>query len=184
MMTREKKYGLAWVCVGAVTLPVFIGIPLLAAGVLLLVQGERLKAERWIRVLFWIVPAALALAAAILLAFPIDRVGAEAAIARSILCAVPAGLALLASLAMGALTLARFPSLARKHRIMGLGFGALCVAGACIALVVAFPWPALVLAALTSGIALPVAGLIWLRRRRRAAGASRAKQAVKKETDR
>jgi hypothetical protein len=59
-MKREHKYGTAFSVAGVLTLPFFVGIPLLAVGILLLIWGERIRAECWIRVLFWMVPAALA----------------------------------------------------------------------------------------------------------------------------
>lgn len=163
-MKREQKYGMTLIVVGVLSLPFFIGIPLLATGILLLVKGDRVNAERWIRVLFWIVLAALALAIALLVAFPVEKAcSAESGIARSILCCTPAFLAILVSLAMAALTLARFQSLSQKHRIMGLGFGVLCVLGACIALVFAFPWQALGMAGLS---AVVWACMAWRKRRR------------------
>jgi hypothetical protein len=54
-MKREHKFGTALSVAGILTLPFFVGIPLLAVGILLLAMGERIQAERWIRVLFWTV---------------------------------------------------------------------------------------------------------------------------------
>ena len=103
--------------------------------------------------------AALALAVMFFLLFPIEGGhDAESSIARSILCASPMFLAILISLAMAALTVARFPSLSRKHRVMGLGFGGLCGLAAGVALVAAFPWQSLAVAGLTLGV---WAGLAW-----------------------
>jgi hypothetical protein len=163
-MKREHKYDTALCVAGVLTLPFFVGIPLLAVGILLLIWGERIQAERWIRVLFWMVPAALALAVTLFLLVPIEGGhDAESSIARSILCAAPLFLAILISLAMAALTAARFPSLSRKHRVMGLGFGVLCGLVAGVALVAVFPWPSLATAGLAMGI---WAGVAWRRRRR------------------
>ncbi|MCL4180091.1 MAG: hypothetical protein KJ072_20380 [Verrucomicrobia bacterium] len=163
-MKRENKYGTALTAVGVLTLPFFVGIPLLAVGILLLIWGERIQAERWIRVLFWMVPAALALAAMLFLLFPIEGGhDAESSIARSILCVSPLFLAILISLAMAALTVAQFPSLSRKHRVMGLGFGVLCGLAAGVALVAVFPWQSLAVAGLTLGV---WAAMAWRGRRR------------------
>ncbi len=163
-MKREHKFGTALSAAGVLTLPFFVGIPLLAVGILLLIWGERIQAQRWIRVLFWMVPAAPALSAILFLLFPIEGgQDAESNIARSILCAAPMFLAILISLAMAALTAARFPALSRKHRVMGLGYAALGGLAAGVALVAAFPWPSLATAILTVGIWTVV---MWRRRRR------------------
>jgi hypothetical protein len=146
------------------TLPFLIGIPLSAIGLLLLVQGERLRAERWIRVLFRMVSAALILSVALFVTFPPDGAhSAEAGIARSILCVSPVCLALLLSVAMAALTFARFESLSLKHRIMGLVFGGLSLLGFGTALVIGFPWQMLVIAGLS---ATGLACVRWRKRRR------------------
>jgi hypothetical protein len=162
-MKRERKYGITLTVAGVLTMPLGIGIPLLATGILLLAKEDRIHAEPWIRVLFWIVLAGLALAFALVLAFPIEEArSAESGIARSILCFAPAFLAILVSLAMAALTAARFPSLSPKYRVLGLGFGVLCVSGACIALVLAFPWQALGMAGLSVAV---WACMAWRKRR-------------------
>jgi hypothetical protein len=169
-VNRERKYGLTLTVVGGLTLPFFIGIPLLASGIILLASGGNIRTERWIRVLFSLVVAALALGLALAIAFPVGGHSAETDIGRSVLCFAPVFLAVLFSVAMAALTAARFPSLSLKYRTLGLGFGVLCVSGICIALVLSFPWQALGLAGL-------VATIVWARmawrqrtRRRRAAG--------------
>jgi uncharacterized membrane protein SirB2 len=150
-MNRERKIGTVLTVAGILTLPFFIGIPLLVIGSLLLVQGERLRAERWIRVLFWMVSAALVLSVALFVLFPPDGAhGAESGIARSILCAAPVCLAILISVAMAALTFARFESLSRKHRTMGLFFCGLSLSGFGMALVVGFPWQMLGIAGLSA----------------------------------
>jgi len=168
-VNRERKYGLTLTVVGGLTLPFFIGLPLLASGVVLLVSGGSIRTERWIRVLFCLVLGALALGVGLAIAFPVGGHGAETDIGRSVLCFVPVFLGVLCSLAMAALTAARFPSLSVKDRALGLGFGVLCGLGLCIALVLCFPWPALGLA----GLSIIVWGWIaWRKRRRcrRAAG--------------
>jgi hypothetical protein len=162
-MKRERKFGMTLTVAGVLTMPVGIGIPLLATGILLLAKEDRIRAEPWIRMSFWIVLAALALAFALMLAFPIEGRSAESGIARSILCFAPAFLAILVSLAMAALTAARFPSLSQKDRILGLGFGGLCALGACIGLVLAFPWQALGVAGLS---AVVWACMAWRKKRR------------------
>lgn len=169
MELSEQKYGIALTAVGALTLPFFLGIPLLAIGILLLTQGDRVNAQRWIRVLFWIVLAALSVFGILLIVDPMKegRHSSEGGMAWALLLVTPLCLAILVSLAMAALTLARFQSLSRKDRIMGLGFGGLCVWGGCIALVCAFPWQALGVAVLSAGLSAVVwAGMAWRRRRR------------------
>ena len=163
-MKRERKWGITLTVAGVLTTPLGIGIPLLAIGILLLAKEDRINAEPWIRVLFWIVLAGLALAVALVLAFPIEEArSAESGIARSILCFAPAFLAILVSLAMAALTAARFPSLSPKYRILGLGFGVLCVSGACIALVLAFPWQAVAMVGLSVAVWICMA---WRKKKR------------------
>lgn len=164
MMNREHKIGTVLAVAGFLTLPFFVGIPLLAVGLILLIRGVRLHAERWIRVLFWIASAALILSVALFAMFPPGGAhGAESGIARSILCAAPVCLAILTSVAMAALTFARFESLSRKDRIKGLVFGGLSLLGFGIALVIGFPWQMLGFAGLTAGV---WACMRWRKRRR------------------
>jgi hypothetical protein len=163
-MKRDNTYGTTLSVVGVLTLPFFIGIPLLATGILLLARGERIRTERWIRALFRLVLAALLAALALALAFLLGEArSAESGIARSILCFAPVCLAILLSLAMAALTAARFPDLSPKYRVLGLGFGALFAVAACIALALAFPWQA----AGTAGVSVVAwACMRWRRIRR------------------
>jgi len=163
-MNREHKIGMALIVAGFLTLPFFIGLPLLIIGIVLFVRGIRLHAERWIHVLFWMVSAALILSVALFALFPPDEASsAESGIARSILCAAPVCLAILISVAMAALTAARFESLSRMDRIMGLVFGGLSLLGFGIALVIGFSWQMLGIAGLsTAGWAC----MRWRKRRR------------------
>jgi hypothetical protein len=163
-MNRERKMATVLTVIGVLTLPLFIGIPLLLIGIILLVRGIRVHAERWIRVLFWIVLSALVSAIALFVMFSPDGAhSAESGIARSILCASPVCLAILISVAMAALTAARFESLSRKARMMGLVFGGLTLFGFCMALVIGFPWQMLGIAGLS---AATWAYMRWRKRRR------------------
>lgn len=163
-MNREHKIGTALTVAGILTLPFFIGIPLLLIGIIVLARGIRLQAERWIHALFCIVSAALILAIALFVIFPPDGAhSAESGISRAILCAAPVCLAILISVAMAALTFARLQSLARKDRILGLVFGGLSLLGFGIALAVGFPWQMLGIAVLSSA---GWACIRWRKRRR------------------
>jgi membrane protein implicated in regulation of membrane protease activity len=63
--------------------------------------------------------------------------------------------------AMAVLTVARFQSLSRKARIMGLFFAGLSMVGLCMALVIGFPWQMLGIAAVSTA---GWASMKWRRR--------------------
>lgn len=140
-MTREGRFNLALLVLGVLTLPCIIGVPLLAAGIVLRVSSDRIRIERWIRVLLRAIVSALAVGLALLVAFPSDKAAdSESSIARSILCAAPVFLAVLMGIGMAALTIGLFRTLAPKYRIMGLLPAGLFAVGTGGALVWAFPW--------------------------------------------
>lgn len=162
-MKRETRTAVGWIVAGILTLPFGIGIPLLVVGLALHILGERLRAERWIAVLFWMTLVLLGAGVGLLCAFPVEGAdSAEAGMARSVLGAAPLVLAALLSLAMTALTLARFQSLSTGFRVRGLACGALLVGTAVVVLAGMFPWPAAGLGGLSVAI---WAGLRWRRRR-------------------
>lgn len=172
-MNRERKYGIALTVVGVLTSPFFVGLPLLAAGFLLLVVGTRLRTDLWIRVLFCLAVVALVLAFAFMLAFPVGGGhDAETDIGRSVLCAAPIFVAILMSLGMAALTAARFPVLSPTYRVMGLGPGVLCVVGAGVGLYFMFPWQML----WTAAVAVTVCACVAWRKLRRKGRAERQRK--------
>lgn len=167
-MEREKKYAVALIGTGVLTLPIFVGIALLATGIVLLAAGDRIHAARWIRVLFWIMLAGFALSLALLFLVPDKGHSAEAGMARAYFCAIPAFLAIMVSVALAALTVVRYKSLRWRHRIMGLGLAGLGLLGLGVALVLDYPEPTLCIAGLIGAGALGV--WYWQRRRARPAG--------------
>ncbi len=162
-MKRETRTAVGWIIAGVLTLPFGIGMPLLVVGLALHILGDRLRAERWIAVLFWMTLVLLGAGVGLLCAFPVEGAhSAEAGMARSVLGAAPLVLAALLSLAMAALTLARFQSLSPGFRVRGLACGALLAGTAAVAGAGMFPWPAAGLGGLSVAT---WAGLRWRRRR-------------------
>ena len=162
-MKRENRYGVGLVAAGILTLPFLAGIPLLVVGLLLLNVGGNIRADRWIRVLFPVAVAAMALSVVLLLVIDIEgQPSAERGIALSIFCVAPGLLGVMIGIALAALTIGRFKSLTPACRFMGLSLGILCGVALGIAIILEFPWQTLMFSTVVVGVWL---GISWWNRR-------------------